>query len=70
MTAALLAYAARLRFPALFALSAALFVADLIIPDMIPVADELLLGLLTAGLAAWRKEKQDAPLEAEPEIRT
>ncbi len=45
---------ARLRFPVLFVLSAALFAVDLVVPDFIPFADEVLLGLATALLASWR----------------
>ena len=50
----LLQWAGRLRFPQLFALTAGLFLVDLIIPDPIPFADELLLGLLTLLFASWR----------------
>jgi len=70
LTTALLAYVSRLRFPTLFVLSAALFVADLLIPDAIPVADELLLGLVTAGLASFRKEKAEARAEPSMEDAT
>jgi hypothetical protein len=51
----LLHYASRLRFPKLLALAAAVFVADLIFPDVIPFADEILLGLITLLLAMVRK---------------
>jgi hypothetical protein len=54
---ALLKYADRLRFRQLFLLTASLFVIDLLIPDMIPFADELLLGLLTLLFGSWRKTK-------------
>lgn len=50
-----LRYVAGLRFPTLFALTAALFVLDLLLPDAVPLADELLLGLGTALLASWKK---------------
>ena len=43
----LLRFAAGLRFPTLFWITAGLFLLDLVIPDVIPFADELLLGLLT-----------------------
>jgi Family of unknown function (DUF6116) len=46
---------ARLRFPALFLIAAGLFLLDLVVPDMIPFADEVLLGLATALLASWRR---------------
>jgi hypothetical protein len=48
---------APLRFPVLFVISAALFLVDLAVPDMIPFADEVLLGLATALLASWRKRR-------------
>ena len=48
---------ARLRFPVLFVIAAGLFLLDLAVPDMIPFADEVLLGLGTALLASWRKRK-------------
>jgi hypothetical protein len=57
---ALLQYADRLRFRQLFLLTAALFVIDLLIPDIIPFADELLLGLLTLLFGSWRKAKPNS----------
>ena len=51
----LLRWARSLRFPTLFFVTAALFVADLLLPDMIPFVDELLLGLGTLLLANLRK---------------
>jgi len=56
-----LSWAARLRFPRLLALTAALFVADLLVPDLLPFADEILLGLLTVLFGAWRKSRAPAP---------
>ena len=50
----------KLSYPRLFALAAALFVADVLIPDFIPFADELLLGLGTLLLANWKKRKDPA----------
>ena len=47
----------KLSYPRLFLLTAALFVADTFIPDIIPFADELLLGLGTLLLANWKKVK-------------
>ena len=57
----LVARLAQLRFPRLFAITAALFVLDLVVPDFIPFADELLLGLATALLGSWRGRKSDMP---------
>lgn len=55
-------FAAGLRFPTLFKLVAALFVVDLIIPDMVPFMDEILLALGTLLLAGLRK-RRDSPLD-------
>ncbi|MFO0901752.1 MAG: DUF6116 family protein [Pirellulales bacterium] len=48
-------FAAGLRFPTLFFLTATLFVVDLCVPDFIPVADEILLALGTLLLGSLRK---------------
>jgi hypothetical protein len=50
-------YASRLRFPRLFLLTATLFVVDLLIPDVVPFADEILLALVTALLASLKKQR-------------
>jgi hypothetical protein len=56
---------ARLRFPTLFVATALLFVVDLIVPDAIPLVDELLLGLGTALLASWRtRDERGRPRRA------
>ena len=34
-----------------------LFIADLLVPDMIPMIDEIILGLLAVLLANWKKSK-------------
>ncbi len=47
--------ASRLRFPYLLLFTGGLFVLDLLIPDLIPFVDEILLGLGTLVLATWRK---------------
>jgi len=48
-----------LRFPWLLVLTAALFLLDLLIPDLVPFADEILLGLATLLFAAWRKRRDE-----------
>lgn len=53
---------AQMRFPILFAISAALFAVDLVVPDMIPFVDEILLGLATALLATWKKRRHEAAI--------
>ena len=55
MTGPFLAYAARLRFPTLFKVTLALFLIDLVIPDVIPFIDEILLGLGALILSNWRQ---------------
>lgn len=54
-------FAERLRFPHLFLVIAGLFALDLLIPDLIPYADELFLALLTLLLGSWRKRKPRSP---------
>ena len=51
-----------LRYPQLVALTAGLFVLDVLIPDVIPFVDEVLLGLVTLLLAGRkRRDKGAAP---------
>ncbi|HET6435961.1 MAG TPA: DUF6116 family protein [Xanthomonadaceae bacterium] len=57
LVAPLLRWVGRLSYPRLFLLTAALFLADLVVPDMVPFADELLLGLGTLLLANWKRRK-------------
>lgn len=57
LIAPLVAYFAKLRFPVLFGITAVLFVLDFFIPDLVPFADEILLGLATAVFARWKKRK-------------
>jgi len=60
ITGGLLRFAANLRFPTLFALTAGLFLLDLVIPDFIPFVDELLLGLLALLFANLRRKPAEA----------
>ncbi len=64
VVAIVVGFFSRLRFPVLFALTAIAFLVDLVVPDMIPFADELALGLIAALLAAWRKQR--APEDERP----
>ncbi|GAB6053000.1 hypothetical protein JCM17960_18200 [Magnetospira thiophila] len=55
-------WARGLKFRSLFFLTGGLFLIDLLIPDVIPFIDELLLGLLTLIFGAWRRRaKPDHP---------
>lgn len=51
-----MAFANRLKFKELFLLILALFLLDLVVPDPIPMIDEIILGLLTLLLASLKKE--------------
>ena len=64
LLAPVMRFLGRLSYPRLFALAAALFAIDLVIPDVIPLADEILLGLGTLLLANWKKRKNQAPIDA------
>ncbi|GAB1724537.1 MAG: hypothetical protein NTNFB01_34330 [Nitrospira sp.] len=46
-----------LRFPSLFVVFAFLTLADLIVPDVIPLADEIGLALLTLLLGMWKDRR-------------
>ncbi len=47
-------WARKLKHPTLFKLVGALFVINVIVPDVIPFIDEILLGLGTLVLANWK----------------
>jgi len=54
-------YASGLRFPTLFFMTATLFVIDLIVPDVIPFFDEMMLALGTLLLGSMRKRRPQVP---------
>ncbi len=63
-------FAGELRFPKLLALTVAIFLADLVVPDLIPFVDEILLGLFAALLAMIRKKRRgtiDVPAAVLPD---
>ncbi|WP_133500982.1 DUF6116 family protein [Cognatilysobacter terrigena] len=57
----LLRRAEKLKHPTLFWITATLFVIDLLIPDIIPFADEILLGLGTLLLSRWKANDRELP---------
>lgn len=72
ITGALIGFAGRLRFPALFGITATLFLVTLVVPDPIPFVDELLLGLGALTLASLKRRREDAaspPIDAAPRDR-
>ena len=54
-------FASRLRFPKLFKITLAVFIIDLIVPDLIPFVDEILLALVTALLGSWKRRREKPP---------
>ena len=48
--------ASKLRFPKIFVLVLLLFLVDLVVPDFIPLFDEIVLGLLSVMLGMLRKK--------------
>ncbi len=50
-------FASRLKYPQLFFVTLALFLLDLIVPDLFPFVDEILLGLLTILLGSWADDR-------------
>ena len=69
IAAVLVRYASRLRFPYLFFITAALFLLNLFLPDAVPFADEILLGLVTVMLGSWRKKPEAGELPVNPAER-
>ena len=57
LLAPVLGFLGRLSYPRLFLVTATLFVLDLLVPDLIPLADEILLGLGSLLLANFKKRK-------------
>jgi hypothetical protein len=57
---AVVRYLGSLRYPTLFVIAAVVFLLDLIVPDMIPFADEILLGILTIALGRMTGRKPTA----------
>lgn len=60
-------FASGLRYPTLFKIVAALFVLDLVVPDLIPFYDEILLALGTLLLGSLRnRARRPGPPDAAP----
>lgn len=54
--------AGRMKHPWLFALLAVLLLLDLVIPDPIPLVDEVVLALLAVLVGSWRTRRSDGRL--------
>jgi hypothetical protein len=61
----LLAWAGRLRFPWLLALTATLFGVTLVVPDPLPFVDEILLALGTLLFANLKRRRASKQTEVE-----
>ena len=59
-------FAAELRFPQLFWMTAILFLADLLVPDLIPFVDEILLALATLLFGSWKRRRRPPPEPSGP----
>lgn len=56
----------RLRFPQLFVVAAILLALDFVIPDAVPLLDEVMLAVLTLLLGQWRKPDEPAAPDTKP----
>jgi hypothetical protein len=61
-------FAQGLRFPTLFGLVAGLFLIDLVVPDLVPFADEILLGFGTVLLGSLRRRRGGAAPASSPQV--
>jgi len=59
----------RMRYPYLFLILGGLFLVDLVIPDPIPLVDELLLAILTFIAATFtsRRDEVEPPIDITPD---
>ena len=55
----LLRWTSRLRFPYLFLLTLLLFIFNLFIPDIVPFADEIIMGLVAALFGSLKKRSNE-----------
>ena len=60
----------RLRAPWLLALVVLLFVFDVMVPDVLPFVDEVLLGIAGVLLSRWRRPAGGEPADDESHYRS
>jgi len=68
LVALLTSFFARLRYPYMFAIVASLFLVDMLIPDLLPLADEILLAVVTVLLASRKVEREPAPADEDDPV--
>ncbi len=61
LTAPLVQFAGRLRFPVLFAITLGLWAITMLVPDPILFLDEIVVGLVTLLFASWKKRRPSEP---------
>ena len=67
-TGPIMGYASRLRFPTLFFITLGLWALNMVIPDPIPLIDEIVMGLVTLMLATWKKPAPPASAAGRPGV--
>lgn len=66
LSAPLVAWLSRLSYPRLFLVTATLFGINLLVPDPIPLVDEIVFGLATMMLARRKRAPSPAPRDDAP----
>ncbi len=61
LTGPVVGFASRLKHPTLFKITVGLFLLSWLLPDPIPVIDEVATALAMLVLAGWRKPAEPAP---------
>jgi hypothetical protein len=57
-----------LRFPVLFLILLFVTVTDMVIPDILPFADEIVLGVLTGIFGLWKDRRVQKAAAPEPRL--
>ena len=60
-TGPIMGFASRLKFPTLFFITLGLWAINMVIPDPLPLIDEIVMGLLTVMLATWKNGEVPPP---------
>ncbi len=63
-------WASHLRFPVLFFIIGLLFLIDFVVPDPLPLVDELILALLAVLLGRWKDRRSVLDVREVPEVES